>query len=72
MTWSLAFLGTSYRFCEKKMRNVFVTVITITINNSKLEGYWTLQATGLLLQLPKRLAFVIFNHTILLLTLLGN
>ena len=43
---------------EKKMRNVFVTIITITINNSKLEGYWTLQATGLLLQLPKRLAFV--------------
>ena len=60
---------------EKKMRNVFVTVITITINNSKLEGCWTLQATGLLLQLPKRLAFVpkiFFNQTILLLTLRGN
>ena len=36
MTWSLAFLGTSFWFWEK-MRNVFVIIITVTINNSKLK-----------------------------------
>ena len=36
MTWSLAFLGTSFWFWEK-MSNVFVIIITVTINNSKLK-----------------------------------
>ena len=60
---------------EKKMRNVFVIVITIANINSNLEGCWTLQATGLLLQLPKRLALVpiiFFNQIISLLTLTGT
>ena len=60
---------------EKKMRHVFVTIITITNTILKLEGCWTLQATSLLLQLPKRLAFVskiFFNQTILLFTLTGT